>query len=99
MRQNPYNAVIGLGHHNGVVTFWSPNMTTPLAKVFAHKAPVLALAFDQTGTHMVTSGLDGKVKVMRVFFELICTVFSLCLFGHERLLLLVYCSIRQERFS
>jgi U3 small nucleolar RNA-associated protein 7 len=72
MRQNPRNAVMHLGHSNGTVTLWSPNTGTPLAKMLCHKAPVLALALDIGGNAMVTSGLDGQVKVwdVRTYKEL-----------------------------
>lgn len=49
MRQNPYNAVIHLGHYNGIVTFWSPTLNAPLVKVLAHRGPVSAIAFDSSG--------------------------------------------------
>jgi len=63
MRQNPRNAIIGLGHHNGIVTMWSPNLSTPLVKMLCHRAPVKAIAFDTEGNSMVTAGLDGQVKI------------------------------------
>lgn len=63
MRQNPRNAILHLGHNNGTVTLWSPNVTTPLVKMLCHKAPVLACDVSIDGNHMVTSGLDGQVKV------------------------------------
>ena len=40
MRQNPWNAVLHLGHTNGTVTLWSPNMTTPLVKQLCHVGPL-----------------------------------------------------------
>ncbi|ORY26568.1 BING4CT-domain-containing protein [Rhizoclosmatium globosum] len=63
MTQNPYNAIINLGHSNGVVSLWSPNMNEPLVKMFCHKGPVKALAVDRGGYYMATSGLDGRLKV------------------------------------
>ena len=46
MKQNPYNAVIGLGHRNGTVTMWSPSMNEPLVKIFAHPGGLTDIAFD-----------------------------------------------------
>ncbi|KAJ7567745.1 hypothetical protein O6H91_01G005000 [Diphasiastrum complanatum] len=66
MRVNPYNAVMGLGHSNGTVTMWSPNMDTPLMSLLCHRGPLTALAFDAGGQQMVTAGTDGKVKVFDV---------------------------------
>ena len=37
MRQNPWNAVMNLGHSNGVVSMWTPNMSTPVVKMLCHK--------------------------------------------------------------
>eukprot|EP00457_Paulinella_chromatophora_P003678 gb/GEZN01003686.1/.p1 GENE.gb/GEZN01003686.1/~~gb/GEZN01003686.1/.p1 ORF type:complete len:626 (-),score=104.09 gb/GEZN01003686.1/:169-2046(-) len=78
LRQNPRNAVLHLGHSNGTVTLWSPNMTTPLVKMLTHKAPVQALAVDRDGNYMVTSGLDGQVKVWDVrTYKLVHSYFSI----------------------
>eukprot|EP00741_Cyanophora_paradoxa_P008656 tig00001366_g8379.t1 len=63
LRQNPRNAVVHMGHNNGVVTLWSPNMSAPLVKVLAHRGPVRAIAIDASGQHMVSAGQDGQVKV------------------------------------
>ncbi|KAL1932762.1 hypothetical protein VTP01DRAFT_8440 [Rhizomucor pusillus] len=63
MTQNPYNAVIHLGHANGTVTLWAPSMTTPLVKMLCHRGPVQALAVDKGGHYMATSGLDGQLKI------------------------------------
>eukprot|EP00246_Nothoceros_aenigmaticus_P012637 TRINITY_DN4022_c0_g2_i2.p1 TRINITY_DN4022_c0_g2~~TRINITY_DN4022_c0_g2_i2.p1 ORF type:complete len:431 (-),score=53.47 TRINITY_DN4022_c0_g2_i2:1544-2728(-) len=66
MRMNPYNAVLGLGHNNGTVTMWSPNLGSPLVTMLCHKGPVTALAFNLEGQQMATAGYDGKVKVWDV---------------------------------
>lgn len=66
MKQNPNNAILNLGHHNGTVTMWSPNMSTPLVTMLAHKAPILALNIDIGGNMMVTSGLDGQVRIFDI---------------------------------
>lgn len=63
MTHNPRNAISLLGNNNGTVTMWSPNMSTPLVKMLCHHAPVLAVAVDAEGHNVVTSGLDGQVKV------------------------------------
>lgn len=41
--QNPYNAVLHVGHQNGTVSLWSPNSTSALVKILAHKGPVRSL--------------------------------------------------------
>ncbi|XP_054425170.1 WD repeat-containing protein 46 [Pteronotus mesoamericanus] len=63
MTQNPYNAVIHLGHSNGTVSLWSPAMKEPLAKILCHRGGVRAVAVDSTGTYMATSGLDHQLKI------------------------------------
>ncbi|KAI8608587.1 WD40-repeat-containing domain protein [Chytriomyces sp. MP71] len=63
MTQNPYNAIINLGHTNGTVTLWSPAMPEPLVKMLCHKGPVKAIAVDRGGYYMATSGLDGQLKI------------------------------------
>lgn len=59
MRQNPFNAVLCLGHNNGTVTMWTPNITTPVVKMLCHKGAVSALAVDPTGHQLVTAGATG----------------------------------------
>lgn len=66
MRMNPYNSVLGLGHSNGTVTMWSPNMSTPLVSMLCHRGPVTSVAYDTEGLHIVTGGMDGQVKVWDV---------------------------------
>uniref|UniRef100_A0A3Q2XQ12 WD repeat-containing protein 46 n=1 Tax=Hippocampus comes TaxID=109280 RepID=A0A3Q2XQ12_HIPCM len=66
MCQNPSNAVIHLGHSNGTVTLWSPSQKEPLVKMLCHHGGVRSVAVDKTGTYMVTSGMDKKLKVFDV---------------------------------
>ncbi|KAI7856989.1 WD40-repeat-containing domain protein [Circinella umbellata] len=63
MAQNPWNAIMHLGHANGTVSLWSPNMSSPLVKMQCHRGNVQALAVDPTGRYMSTAGLDGQLKV------------------------------------
>ncbi|KAG5279481.1 hypothetical protein AALO_G00078250 [Alosa alosa] len=63
MTQNPQNAIIHMGHPNGIVSLWSPNQKEPLVKMLCHQGGVRSVAVDKTGTYMVTSGLDKKLKV------------------------------------
>ncbi|KAL7624327.1 putative U3 small nucleolar RNA-associated protein 7 [Parahypoxylon ruwenzoriense] len=71
LTQNPYNAVLHVGHQNGTVTLWSPNSTEPLVKLLAHKGPVRSLAVDREGRYMVSAGQDCKMAVwdVRMFKE------------------------------
>lgn len=62
MVQNPYNAVLCLGHAQGTVSMWSPNVKEPLAKMLCHRSPLLGLDVDRTGQYMVTSAADKTVK-------------------------------------
>ncbi|WWC61436.1 uncharacterized protein I303_104020 [Kwoniella dejecticola CBS 10117] len=67
MAQNPHSAIIHLGHANGTMTLWSPNMTTPHVKLLAHRGPVNGIAVDPSegsaGRYVATSGMDGMVKL------------------------------------
>lgn len=67
MAQNPHSAIIHLGHANGTMTLWSPNMTTPHVKLLAHRGPVNGIAVDPSehsaGRYVATSGMDGTVKL------------------------------------
>lgn len=66
MTQNRHNAVLHLGHNNGTVTLWTPNMSEPVVKMLCHRGPVQALAVDPAGTYMTSAGLDGRLKVWDV---------------------------------
>ncbi|XP_038127442.1 WD repeat-containing protein 46 [Cyprinodon tularosa] len=66
MCQNPHNAVIHLGHSNGTVTLWSPNQKEALVKMLCHQGGVRSVTVDKTGTYMITSGMDKKMKVFDI---------------------------------
>ncbi|KAM4570528.1 WD repeat-containing protein 46 [Fundulus diaphanus] len=66
MCQNPHNAVVHLGHPNGTVTLWSPNQKEALVKMLCHQGGVRSVTVDKTGTYMITSGMDKKMKVFDV---------------------------------
>ncbi|KAF2724106.1 BING4CT-domain-containing protein [Polychaeton citri CBS 116435] len=66
MGQNPWNAVINVGHQNGIVSLWSPNSPTPLVRMLAHRGPVRSLAVDREGRYMVSTGQDMKMSVWDV---------------------------------
>ncbi|KAF8965484.1 WD40-repeat-containing domain protein [Flammula alnicola] len=65
MTQNLHNAVIHLGHQNGCVTLWTPNLPHPAVQLLAHMGPVVSVSVDpsQGGRYMATAGRDGTVKV------------------------------------
>eukprot|EP01038_Epipyxis_sp_PR26KG_P005678 gene5678-7837_t len=64
LRHNHINAVSHCGHSNGVVSLWSPNSGgKALVNMFCHAAPITDLAIDRQGRYMVTSGLEGLVKI------------------------------------
>lgn len=63
MKQNPWNAVMHLGHGNGTVTMWCPTMNKPLVKLQTNRGPVRDLAVDREGKYMAVSGADKKIKI------------------------------------
>lgn len=63
MAQNPYNAVIHLGHGNGTVTLWTPSMHQPVAKILAAQGPVRGLAIDREGKYMAAAGGNRRIKI------------------------------------
>jgi len=69
---NPWNAVSIVGHANGTVSMWTPNMSASVVSMLCHHGPVLATACSADGRHLATSGMDGQVKVydLRTYREL-----------------------------
>lgn len=72
MAHNPHNAIVHLGHQNGTVTLWSPNINTPLVKMLCHRGPLTAVAIDNSGRYMVTAAMDARLKIwdIRTYKEL-----------------------------
>ncbi|CCD22466.1 Utp7p NDAI_0A03090 [Naumovozyma dairenensis CBS 421] len=72
MTQNPWNAIMHLGHSNGTVSLWSPSMPQPLVKLLSARGPINSIAIDRSGYHMVTTGADKSMKIwdIRNFKEL-----------------------------
>lgn len=63
MKQNPYNAIIHMGHASGTVSLWCPSTGKPLVKMFCHKGGVTGLTVDRTGKYMITAGGDSLMKI------------------------------------
>lgn len=67
----------------GVVTMWTPNISTPVVKMLCHRGPVNALAFDPSGHYMVTAGGLGarsasSLHVQGVGSPRLCSQRRLC---------------------
>ncbi len=63
MAQNPWNAIMHVGHQNGTVSLWSPNSTTALIKMQTNFGPVQSIAIDRSGHYMLSGGQDLRVKL------------------------------------
>lgn len=63
LAQNPYNAILHVGHQNGTVSLWSPNSTDPLIKIQANTGAVRSIAMDRSGHYMLTGGQDSRLKL------------------------------------
>jgi U3 small nucleolar RNA-associated protein 7 len=66
MKANPWNAVVAVSDGKGIVSMWTPNVNKPVVRIVAHNGPALALAIDQRGLYMASSGADKKVKIFDV---------------------------------
>ncbi|OAP55893.1 hypothetical protein AYL99_10045 [Fonsecaea erecta] len=63
LAQNPYNAILHVGHQNGTVSLWSPNSTTPLVKIQSNAGPVRSIGIDRSGNYMLCGGQDLRLKL------------------------------------
>ncbi|PWN27279.1 BING4CT-domain-containing protein [Jaminaea rosea] len=65
LAQNPLTAVLHLGHGNGTVTLWTPNLPQPALSLLAHRGPVSGVSVSPRdgGREMATSGMEGGIKV------------------------------------
>ncbi|KAK5584023.1 hypothetical protein RB653_005630 [Dictyostelium firmibasis] len=63
MCKNPQNGVMNLGFSTGIVQMWIPKSRNPIVKIHCHKSPITSMAVSLSGNHLVTSGLDGMIKI------------------------------------
>lgn len=63
LAQNPYNAILHVGHQNGTVSLWSPNSTEALVKIQSNTGPVRSCAITRSGRYMLTGGQDRRLKL------------------------------------
>ncbi|KAK4475555.1 hypothetical protein MN116_000834 [Schistosoma mekongi] len=63
MCQNPSNAVICMGHNDGVVSMWIPSEKSFVVKMFTHPTAITSIACDRTGSYLATCGIDRKLKI------------------------------------
>lgn len=72
MKQNPWNAVMHLGHGNGTVSLWTPSGNDPVAKLQTNRGPIRDLAIDREGKYMAVAGSDKTLKLwdLRKFQEI-----------------------------
>eukprot|EP01112_Ceratiomyxa_fruticulosa_P013761 TRINITY_DN3886_c0_g1_i13.p1 TRINITY_DN3886_c0_g1~~TRINITY_DN3886_c0_g1_i13.p1 ORF type:complete len:720 (+),score=134.93 TRINITY_DN3886_c0_g1_i13:190-2349(+) len=72
MRHNPSNGVMLLGHNDGAVTMWTPNINSPAVTILAHKGRVANIAIEKSGKYLATVGLDTSLKIwdLRTYKEL-----------------------------
>lgn len=68
LRQNPSNAIMNVGHSNGVVSMWSPNSGKALVSMFCHKGAITDLSVTRDGNYFSTTGTDGYLKVSFSYF-------------------------------
>jgi U3 small nucleolar RNA-associated protein 7 len=66
MDHNPQNAVVGMGHRNGQLTFWTPNVNEPVVRLMAHLGPVSGFAHwgedGLGGRTLATAGVDSELS-------------------------------------
>jgi len=65
MCQNPLTAIIHLGHTNGTVSLWTPNLSTPALSFLAHRGPLTGVSVNvsSSGKEIATSSQDGSIKI------------------------------------
>jgi len=63
LRQNPSNGVICIGHNNGQVTMWTPNLSSPAVKIQCHPSGITGLAVEQQGRYLATASSDCKMRI------------------------------------
>ncbi|EGO22742.1 hypothetical protein SERLADRAFT_416377 [Serpula lacrymans var. lacrymans S7.9] len=69
LTQNAHTAVLYLGHQNGTLSLWTPNLPQPAVQLLAHLGPVVSVSVDPStgGRYMASAGeglseLKGLVR-------------------------------------
>lgn len=63
MAQNPWNAVMHVGHANGTVLLWAPSHEQAVAKLQNSGGPVRAVAVEREGRYMAAAGQDRVIRL------------------------------------
>jgi U3 small nucleolar RNA-associated protein 7 len=63
MQLDQNRGILCLGHNNGKVTLWTPNLGQPVVNMLSHKGRVVTVANDPTGFRLLTTGEDFSVKI------------------------------------
>ncbi|OQR70316.1 WD repeat-containing protein 46-like, partial [Tropilaelaps mercedesae] len=63
LQQNPANGIVISGHSNGVIRMWSPNSSSNIAEVLAHRSSVTDVVIDRDGVNLITAGFDRAIKI------------------------------------
>lgn len=61
MKQNKKNAIIYLGHKNGHVSLWTPNVDKPVCDIFCSYTPISAIGVYDN--YLITASLDATYKL------------------------------------
>ncbi|SBT31969.1 U3 small nucleolar RNA-associated protein 7, putative (UTP7) [Plasmodium ovale wallikeri] len=61
MKHNKNNGLIYLGHKNGHVTLWSPNVDSSVCDIFCHYTPISAIGVQDN--YLVTASVDCTYKL------------------------------------
>ncbi|CRH02982.1 nucleolar rRNA processing protein, putative [Plasmodium relictum] len=61
MKQNKNDAIIYLGHKNGHVTLWSPNVDKSVCDIFCHYTPISSIGVSDN--YLITASVDCTYKL------------------------------------
>ncbi|ETW39421.1 hypothetical protein PFNF135_06201, partial [Plasmodium falciparum NF135/5.C10] len=61
MKQNKKDAIIYLGHKNGHVTLWSPNIDKSICDIFCHHTPISSIGVHEN--YLITASVDSTYKL------------------------------------
>lgn len=70
MAQNPWNAVINLGHASGIVSLWTPNMHEAVVKMQCHQGPSTSCSIGMLDFVLVRSFANTSLLFVHTFSSL-----------------------------